>query len=549
MTASRLKLRLLKDRLTTIGMGIGGISVIIAIVLIFFYLIYIVYPLFIPADVNKVAGYATPDTAAGNTVMLAIEEQNEVGTRFTDQAKAVFFNTRTGDDIKTVTLSRPRNTSVTSFSSDQLINSIVAWGLNNGQAIVTKHVYKVSYGEKDRTITPVLEYPLGQTPLLLNKKRTALKKIAVATNEEETSIVTLTAENKLLLSHFQPEEGLFDEDTTVPLTHTTIELPDVANVEQILINSEQRILYLLQAGNEITLIDISDKSAPEFMGRVRIAPENAKLASVHFLTGGISLLIGTDAGQISQWFPVKHEEGTILQKVRSFDPLDGPVTDIMTEQRRKGFITATKNGVIGIHHSTAQRTLINKKIADSAIHHISISPRADSIIAEDKNGQFQFWHVTNEHPEISWDVLWGKVWYESYPEPSYTWQSSSASNDFEPKYSLMPLAFGTLKAAFYAMLFAMPLAIMGAIYTAYFMAPKMRTYVKPTIEIMEALPTVILGFLAGLWLAPIIESHLPGVFQYAYFSARWCFTLCLEHGNSFRKNIGMQFPMAGKQHY
>jgi phosphate transport system permease protein len=76
----------------------------------------------------------------------------------------------------------------------------------------------------------------------------------------------------------------------------------------------------------------------------------------------------------------------------------------------------------------------------------------------------------------------------------------------------MPLAFGTLKAAFYAMLFAVPLAIMGAIYTAYFMAPTMRAYVKPTIEIMEALPTVILGFLAGLWLAPVIEENLPGIF-------------------------------------
>jgi len=81
----------------------------------------------------------------------------------------------------------------------------------------------------------------------------------------------------------------------------------------------------------------------------------------------------------------------------------------------------------------------------------------------------------------------------------------------------MPLAFGTLKAAMYAMLFAVPLAIMGAIYTAYFMSPKMRTYVKPTIEIMEALPTVILGFLAGLWLAPMIESHLPGVFALLLF--------------------------------
>jgi phosphate transport system permease protein len=62
------------------------------------------------------------------------------------------------------------------------------------------------------------------------------------------------------------------------------------------------------------------------------------------------------------------------------------------------------------------------------------------------------------------------------------------------------------------MMVAVPLAIMGAIFTAYFMSPRMRTLVKPTIEIMEALPTVILGFLAGLWLAPIVEGNLPGVF-------------------------------------
>ena len=107
--------------------------------------------------------------------------------------------------------------------------------------------------------------------------------------------------------------------------------------------------------------------------------------------------------------------------------------------------------------------------------------------------------------------MWSKVWYEGYPEPKYVWQSTSGSDDFEAKLSLMPLAFGTMKAALYAMLFATPLAIAGAIYTAYFMSPKVRAIVKPTIEIMEALPTVILGFLAGLWLAPLIEDNLPGI--------------------------------------
>jgi len=40
----------------------------------------------------------------------------------------------------------------------------------------------------------------------------------------------------------------------------------------------------------------------------------------------------------------------------------------------------------------------------------------------------------------------------------------------------------------------------------------MRQYVKPSIELMGALPTVILGFLAGLWLAPLIEEYLAGLF-------------------------------------
>jgi phosphate transport system permease protein len=44
------------------------------------------------------------------------------------------------------------------------------------------------------------------------------------------------------------------------------------------------------------------------------------------------------------------------------------------------------------------------------------------------------------------------------------------------------------------------------------MAPTLRRKVKPLIELMEALPTVILGFLAGLWLAPFVENYLTGVF-------------------------------------
>lgn len=75
----------------------------------------------------------------------------------------------------------------------------------------------------------------------------------------------------------------------------------------------------------------------------------------------------------------------------------------------------------------------------------------------------------------------------------------------------MPVIFGTFKAAAYAMLFAIPLALAGAIYTAYFMTPGLRRVIKPAIEVMGALPTVVIGLVAGIWLAPIIEQYLLAV--------------------------------------
>lgn len=76
--------------------------------------------------------------------------------------------------------------------------------------------------------------------------------------------------------------------------------------------------------------------------------------------------------------------------------------------------------------------------------------------------------------EVTWSGLWQQVWYEGYPEPDYIWQSTSGSDDFEAKFSLVPISFGTLKAAAYAMLFAVPIALAAAVYTAYFMTPALR---------------------------------------------------------------------------
>ena len=108
-------------------------------------------------------------------------------------------------------------------------------------------------------------------------------------------------------------------------------------------------------------------------------------------------------------------------------------------------------------------------------------------------------------------ALFGKIWYEGYNAPGYTWQSSSGTDDFEPKFSLMPLAYGTLKGTFYALLFAIPLSLCGALYTSQFMHPRLRNIVKPSVEVMAALPSVVLGFFAALWLAPLVADMVPAL--------------------------------------
>src|SRR5690606_9161094 len=95
------------------------------------------------------------------------------------------------------------------------------------------------------------------------------------------------------------------------------------------------------------------------------------------------------------------------------------------------------------------------------------------------------------HPEVTFSSIFKRVWYESYPEPEHVWQSSGANQDLEPKFGLVPLIFGTLKATLYSMLIGAPLALLAAIYTSEFLTPSLRVRIKPTIELMASLPSVV----------------------------------------------------------
>jgi phosphate transport system permease protein len=133
------------------------------------------------------------------------------------------------------------------------------------------------------------------------------------------------------------------------------------------------------------------------------------------------------------------------------------------------------------------------------------------VVAFSPEGKAVAWDVSVPHPETTVGSVFGKVWYEGYDQPTYTWQSSSGTDSFEPKLSLVPLIFGTLKATIYSLLFAIPIALFGAIYTSEFVHRRVRATIKPVMEMMASLPSVVLGFIAALILAPVVETWIAAV--------------------------------------
>lgn len=520
MTASRIqvstayqKWRKIKDQLARYGIVAGGLGVIVAIGLIFFYLMYVVYPLFISAQAHELTRYQVPEAAAGKTLFLISEEQNEVAVRFTDQGKAVFFAVDSGAVLKAESVGVPDGVAITSFTVGSPAQGFVAYGLDNGGVIVVRHKYRITYPNDKRLITPQLEFPFGEEALQIDPQGQAIIDIAFRSNESGTTFAARTADQRVLLTNFSKEESLFSDDDSFERIDATLDV-NAKDLAYLMLDKEQRNLYLATQDGDLSLFNISDKQHPVLVQHTQIINVGEQLTSLVFLTGELSLLAGDNKGFVSQWSLVRDAMNHYsLQKLRVFKVSELPVMAIAAEQRRKGFMVIDADGVAGVYHSTAERQLLTEKVTSAVPELLVIAPRANAFLLEDNQGMIEVWTIDNEHPEVSIKSIWQEVWYESYPQPDYIWQSSSSSNDFEPKYSLTPLVFGTLKAAFYAMLLAVPLAIMGAIYTAYFMAAPLRRVVKPSIEIMEALPTVILGFLAGLWLAPFIEEHLMAVFS------------------------------------
>lgn len=283
----------------------------------------------------------------------------------------------------------------------------------------------------------------------------------------------------------------------------------------LVVDKDGDYAYVGSSNGYIQRWDLRDKSAPRVSDAADVTKRRDRgVTALSLLIGDQALIVGDADGQVTRWFVVRDADmgsGRRLQRLGAFKAHAGEVTAIAASPRDKGFVTGGADGRVYVHHATTERTLLELSAGGAAITAIAFAPKANGAIALDRDGAVANWSIDNPHPEITLRTLFGKIWYEGYDAPAYVWQSTGGTDEFEPKFSLVPLIIGTMKGTLYALLFAVPIAVLGALYTSQFCHPRLRSMIKPTVEIMAALPSVVLGFLAGLWLAPIIERIIPAV--------------------------------------
>ena len=280
-------------------------------------------------------------------------------------------------------------------------------------------------------------------------------------------------------------------------------------------------LFLIAADGDARRYQIRDIESPILMESFDTVPGDDTVTCVVDVFGGNAIAVGDSAGTLRVFFAtraanVPAADGLQMSLVNEFaavgsEGVAGPVTALSSSPRSRLLAVADAAGGIRLLQTTTGATAASLRGVDptaleAPAGHLLITPRENKLLASDGT-RLAVWALNAGYPEVSWRGLFGRVWYEKYPGSVHAWETTGHES-FEPKFGLVPLIFGTLKATLYSMLFATPIAILAAIFASQFVHPTWKSRIKPTIEMMASLPSVVLGFVAGLIFAPIIERSL-----------------------------------------
>lgn len=509
---SRRQIRSITDAFTRFIIKAGGIGIILCILGMCIFLVKEVIPLFLSAHAITTEPISlSPLDRPSTSVLIGIDEHQELAYVLRgDILEFVFLGEAASAVSRIPSRGLSPGGSVTAVARAFGKGHSLAMGTEDGRVIPVAIEFTQEFKGNDRSISPSVTVGV---PIVATPTPQPITKMAYQITDSEVRIATLLQDQHLWLTTSRTASRP-DGTAAAPITQVDLTPSIPGRVTALTLGGRAEILAVGTAEGNLYQLDVREPAQPVLTETTQASERDEAITALAYLMGDRSLVVGSASGQLTVWMPVREHPGTNvthMKPVHRFSPHTSGVADITVSQRDKGFITTDASGTIRLHHSTSEQTLLTLNTREGPLRSLYFAPKADGLIGLTEYNRLVHYTIQNPYPEITWKTLFFPVWYEGYDRPELVWQSSSGSDDFEPKFSLTPLIFGTVKGTVYAVLLAVPLAVLGAIYTAMFMHPNLRAKIKPTIEIMAALPTVVLGFLAGLWFAPVLERNFPAM--------------------------------------
>lgn len=529
----------------------GGISTIIAVSIVCVLLFVVVIPLFSSATLTDRGGFEFQGRSYEKIRHVAADEYRVMGLSFLQSGQLETFLFSDGTRIESRQIfSEGESCTAWSFPG----NGNAAFGFSDGSVRVGKIEFKSSFLEQGG-LSDEFEH-MKPGAIAVNEKSVVQKMPSSQVRRQELAVdlgesikvspdspielmdvtirpdgpvlAALAADGTLFIKKASSKKNLMTGKVKTVLSGGEVKLsldPADGKPQFLLLSGIADTVYVIWENGKLLRFDTRDPDAPTLAETLQVTSDpTAKVTAATFLIGKTSIAIGDARGHVNVWFRIKPKaadkivDGSMLVKAHSMpDASAGAVTSLSSSARTRKLAVGYADGSVRLFYVTVDRFLCEGRITDVAqssesavIHSLSMSPKDDGLFAVAGNRLYR-WDIYAPHPEATFSSIFRPVWYEGYNTPDHTWQSSSGEDAFEPKFGLQRLVFGTIKATFYAMLFGTPLAILAAIYTSEFLHPKVKSYVKPTIELMASLPSVVLGFLAALVFAPFVETIVPEI--------------------------------------
>ena len=520
------------DRLAGAVITIGGIGTIAAVLLVAVFLTWVAAPMFFPRELDEGPVIAT---GGADTEVLAIgfDEYRTIAWSMQRDGRVLFHDADSGRELEEARPFGERAPTAWAFppGEDQ-----AAFGFENGDLVLLHIGFALRFlddepaeladltagqrrtfegGIVERTPTGQLrqlvpafdvEDPVAWSP------GSTLRLVDLSTTPSGEVLVGHSDDGLLRIRSARRTKNLMTGKTTVKLRGGELDLVGHAPPIALHLASLGNMLMYVEPNGHLVRIDTRDLAHPAVVEELETTA-GAKVTHTAFLLGKSSLAIGDEHGQIGVWFPTKPADATAADGIRFVAghhfASGGPAVAKLGASARTRLLAASyDDGSVELFHVTSERLVGSAPATGEPVGALTILPKDDAL-AVLRDGAVRVFEIDAAHPDVTLASMFEPVWYEGYEAPAHVWQSSSGTDDFEPKFGLLPIVFGSLKATVYSLLIGVPLALLAAIYTSEFLKPRTRARVKPAIESMASLPSVVLGFLAALVVAPFVEGVLP----------------------------------------